>query len=112
MTSNDVVWLTVPEVGQRLGLSPGQVHRLVEEHSLLGKKIDGIFRIPESFLGEDEPVKDVRGTIIVLLDGGFPPDRALEWILDHHDELGTSPIDAIRQGRKTEVRRVAQVLAL
>jgi hypothetical protein len=33
-------------------------------------------------------------------------------LIEPHDVLGTSPIDAIRNGRKTEVRRLAQTLAL
>jgi len=36
----------------------------------------------------------------------------VEWLLSHHEGLGVTPVEAIRWGRKTEVRRVAQVLAL
>ena len=105
-------WLTVPEVCERLGLTPGKVHRLVEQRSLLGVKRDGVFRIPELFLDGNEPVSDLKGTALVLLDGGFTEDSAIEWLLGDHDALGTSPISAIRAGRKTEVRRLAQTLAL
>lgn len=105
-------WLSVPEVCERLGLTPGKVHRLVEERALLGKKVDGVFRIPEAFLDGDQPLGDLRGTATVLLDGGFSPEGAIDWLFTHDDILGVSPIQAIVQGRKTEVRRLAQTLAI
>ncbi|KGA05895.1 MAG: hypothetical protein GM43_1275 [actinobacterium acMicro-4] len=108
----DAVWLTVPEVCERLGLTPGKVHRLVEDRALLGTKIEGIFRIPEVFLDGGEPLKDLRGTVVVLLDGGFTDDDATRWLLEHNDALAVAPIDALRSGRKSEVRRLAQTLAL
>jgi excisionase family DNA binding protein len=105
------LWLTVPEVCQRLGVTPGKVHRLVEERGLLGAKKDGVFHIPEAFLDGDQPLASLRGTAVVLLDGGFTQDTAIEWLFSHDDALGARPIDALTQGRKTEVRRLAQTLA-
>lgn len=78
----------------------------------MGRKEDGVFRIPEVFLAGDSPVSDIKGTALVLSDGGFSTEAILEWLLELHEVLGTSPIDALRNGRKTEVRRLAQVLAL
>ena len=97
---------------ERLGLTPGKVHRLVEQHALLGTKRDGVFCIPEAFLHGGEPLGEVRGTVVVLIDGGFTAESALDWMLAENKELGTSPIAALHQGRKTEVRRLAQALAL
>lgn len=108
----DITWLSVTDVCDRLSLTPGKVHRLVEDRALLGRKEDGVFRIPDIFLVESTPVPDLKGTALVLIDGGFSPESALEWLVQPHDVLGTSPIDAIRNGRKTEVRRLAQTLAL
>ncbi len=113
MEKSDVsTWLTIPDVAEQLDITPGKVRRLVEERALMGKKIDGIFRIPPEFLEGSEPLKDIAGTAIVLLDGGFGEEETLEWLLSHQEELGVTPIEAIRWGRKTEVRRFAQVLAL
>jgi len=106
------LWLTVPDVCQRLGVTPGKVHRFVEERSLLGMKKDGVFQIPEAFLEADQPLPNLRGTAVVLLDGGFTQETAIDWLFSHHDALGTRPIDALWEGRKTEVRRLAQTLAL
>jgi hypothetical protein len=105
------LWLTVADVCQRLGVTPGKVHRLVEERALLGTKRDGVFQIPEAFLDGDQPLANLRGTAVVLLDGGFTQDSAIEWLFSHDDALGSRPIDALTQGRKTEVRRLAQTLA-
>ena len=107
-----ITWLSVPDVCERLSLTPGKVHRLVEDRALLGRKEQGVFRIPDIFLDEGSPVADLKGTALVLIDGGFTPESALQWLIEPHDVLATSPIDAIRNGRKTEVRRLAQTLAL
>ena len=111
-SEDDTVWLSVPDVCERLSLTPGKVHRLVEDRALLGKKIDGVFHIPEVFLEGAAPLPDLKGTAVVLLDGGFSHGAALEWLLSYQDVLSARPIDAIRQGRKTEVRRFALTLAL
>ena len=110
--SADFSWLTIPEVCERLSLTPGKVHRLVEDRALLGMKHDGVFRIPDIFLEGSAPVADLKGTAIVLIDGGFSPEAAIEWLVATHEVLAMSPIEAIRAGRKTEVRRLAQALAL
>lgn len=108
----EVEWLTVPDVCERMNLSPGKVHRLVEERALLGVRVDGIMKIPALFLVEDQPQGDLRGTAVVLLDGGYSDEEAVAWLLTDEDSLGQSPIDALRAGRKSAVRRVAQILAL
>ena len=51
------------------------------------------------------------GTVTLLADVGFADDEAVEWMLEVEPSLGTSPIAALRAGRKAEVRRVAQALA-
>ncbi len=104
-------WLTIPDVGERLGLPPGKVHRLIEEHALLAVRRDGVLRVPEDFLDDEGPVRDLRGTVVVLHDAGYTDDEALEWLLGEDDTLGAAPIDALRAGRRAEVRRVAQSLA-
>jgi hypothetical protein len=48
----------------------------------------------------------------VLADAGFTDEEAMRWLLTADDSLPGSPVDALRAGRKTEVRRRAQALAL
>jgi len=92
-------------------MKPSQVHRLIEERSLLASRIDGVVKVPELFLGETEPLRELRGTVVLLLDDGYTEQEAINWLLAEEDSLGTSPILALRSGRKSEVRRVAQALA-
>lgn len=107
-----MTWLDYLSVSDRLGVSVGKVRRLVQERALLARRIDGSWAIPESFLVDGGVVSDVRGTATLLIDGGFSEDEALTWLLKENEALGVAPIDAIRHGRKTEVRRLAQSLAL
>ncbi|MDQ1513643.1 MAG: hypothetical protein QOC59_1485 [Microbacteriaceae bacterium] len=105
------VWLTIPDLSQRLGLSPGRVRRLLEDRYLLGARRDGVLAVPEVFLTEEGPLPELHGTAVLLADNGFTDDQAVDWLLDPEDSLGAAPIDALRAGRKAEVRRVAQALA-
>jgi hypothetical protein len=50
--------------------------------------------------------------VILLGDCGFGDPEAVDWLLSPEESLGAAPIDALRAGRKAEVRRVAQALAI
>lgn len=105
-------WLPVDEVAKRLGVSTSRVRRLVEDRHLLAVRRDGVLSVPEDFLSGNEPLRELRGTVILLGDGGFEDPEAVAWLLSPDDSLGVAPIDALRAGRKAEVRRVAQALAI
>jgi hypothetical protein len=107
----DVRWLTIPDLTEQLGLKVSQVRRLIEDRALLARRVDGVWRVPELFIRDSEPLGELRGTIIVLSDSGFSDDEAMDWLLGYDDVLAATPIDALRAGRKAEVRRVAQALA-
>lgn len=92
-------------------MSPGKVHRLIEDRHLLAVRRDKVLVVPEEFVLDGEPLKDLRGTLMLLADDGFSDDEAMQWMLEVNDLLGVSPIAALRAGRKAEVRRVAQALA-
>ncbi|UOE44859.1 Rv2175c family DNA-binding protein [Agromyces larvae] len=104
-------WLTVPDLVELLGQTPSRVRRLIADRYLLAGRIDGVLKVPAAFLRDDAPLPELHGTAIVLADAGFSDDEALEWLLAEEPSLGTSPIEALRAGRKSEVRRVAQALA-
>ena len=103
-------WLTVPDLTEILGLKVSQVRRLIEDRALLARRIDGVWKVPAAFIVDGEPLPQLRGTLVVLGDSGYNDEEAMDWLLGVEDSLGTSPIDALRAGRKAEVRRVAQAL--
>jgi len=109
-TDPEVRWLTIPDLVEILGIGVSRVRRLIEDRSLLAAKVDGVWKVPELFLRDGEPLPELRGTLIVLADSGFNDEQAMHWLLSQEDSLGAAPIDALRAGRKAEVRRVAQAL--
>ena len=111
MSAESARWLTVPDLIELLGLSPGKVHRLIEDRYLLAVRRNKVLVVPEEFVRDGEPLKDLRGTLMLLADDGFSDNEAMQWMLEVNDLLGVSPIAALRDGRKAEVRRVAQALA-
>ncbi|BDZ53323.1 hypothetical protein DSM26151_12950 [Agromyces marinus] len=104
-------WLTIPDLVERMDESPGRIRRLISERYLLGARVDGVLKVPAAFIRDDAPLPELHGTAMVLADAGFSDDEALRWLLAEEDSLGTTPIAALRAGRKAEVRRVAQALA-
>jgi Rv2175c C-terminal domain of unknown function len=106
----DVKWLTIPDLTDQLGLKVSQVRRLIEDRALLAAKIDGVWQVPAEFIVGNEPMGELKGTLVVLGDSGFNDDEAMHWLLTPEDSLGVSPVDALKAGRKAEVRRVAQAL--
>lgn len=104
-------WLTVPDLVELLGQTPSRIRKLIDDHHLLAARVDGVLKVPAEFLRDGAPVPELHGTAIVLADAGFTDAEALEWLIGEDDSLGTSPIAALRAGRKAEVRRVAQALA-
>jgi len=104
-------WLTIPEAGELLGIVPGKVRRLIEEHHLIAIKAEGVQRIPAEIIINGEPLPSLRGTIVLLLDSGFTLGGAIKWLYTVEDSLTVTPMSALIAGRKTEVRRIAQSLA-
>jgi hypothetical protein len=103
-------WLTIPDLVEILGVPQGRVRRLLDDNALLGTRIDGVLKVPADFIVDGEAMPELRGTVVVLHDAGYSDDEALHWLLEVDDVLGVAPIDALRAGRKAEVRRVAQAL--
>ena len=103
-------WLTIPDLVEVLGQSQSQVRRLIEDNALAAVRIDGVLKVPAVFLRDGEPVHELKGTIVLLRDCGFNDDELVDWLLSEEESLGTSPINALSSGRKTEVRRIAQAL--
>lgn len=120
-------WLTLPEVAERLGTDVGKVRQMVADRRVLAVRCGepAALRVPEAFLvpghlanpaapahGPDVPawtvLASLQGTFTVLSDAGFSDDEAVAWLFTPDDSLPGTPIDALRAGRKSEVRRLAQ----
>ena len=104
-------WLTIPDVAERLGLPLSTVRRLVEDRELLAWRVGErrVAAVPAGFLGDHGPLQALKGTFTVLADGGMTDEQILRWLHTPDDTLPVpgSPLDAIRAGFKTEVRRRA-----
>lgn len=136
MTEIDCVdeWLPLPDLADRMGIEFGPVRQLVRDRKVVGVKHGprGIFCVPALFLvpavsanpanilpqdevgGPHAPevvVSSLPGTITLLTDMGLSDAEIIRWLFEVDPSLGCQPIDALRQGRKSEVRRTAQVLA-
>ncbi len=102
--------MTIPDLTEILGLKVSQVRRLIEDRSLLASRVDGVWKVPELFIVDGEPMHELKGTLIVLGDSGYTDEEAMHWLLSEEESLGTSPVLALLAGRKAEVRRIAQAL--
>ncbi|GAA0931479.1 Rv2175c family DNA-binding protein [Nonomuraea longicatena] len=105
-------WLTLPQVAARLELSIGRAKQLLKDHKLLGvRRGSGGPQVPAVFLDGNDVMKGLPGTLNVLQDAGYDDVESLRWLFTPDDSLPGSPVDAIRAGRHTEVKRRAQALA-
>jgi len=102
-------------VADRLGIDVGKVRRLVQDRVLVAVRRGDpkVLSVPEALLMDGQPLLELRGTLTVLADCGFDDAAALEWLFTPDDSLpGGTPVQALRAGHKTEIRRRAQALAL
>lgn len=108
-------WLTVPDVAERLGVPLSRVRQYLTDRELLSARIGErkVVAIPAKFLGDDGPRPELKGTFTLLADGRMSDHEILEWLFTPDTTLPVegAPIDAMRAGHKTEVRRRAQELA-
>nr|WP_262364376.1 Rv2175c family DNA-binding protein [Arthrobacter echini] len=106
-------WLNLPEVAEALDLPITRVHSLISDRSLVSIRIGErrIRSVPAEFLLEGSVLDSLRGTVVVLADSGFQDEDIIRWLYTEDESLPGRPIDALRNGRKTEIRRRAQAAA-
>ena len=106
-------WLTLPDVAERTGLDVGKIRRLLQDRLLVAVRRGerNVLSVPALLLAEGGPLPELRGTLTVLADSGYDDEAAIRWLFTPDDSLPGTPVDALRAGRKTEVRRRAQALA-
>lgn len=106
-------WLTLPDVAEQLGVDVGRVRRLLQERFLLAVRRGerSVLSVPAALVMNGAPLAELPGTLTVLYDAGYDEESALRWLFTADESLPGSPLDALRAGRKTEVRRRAQATA-
>lgn len=106
-------WLTIPDVAEALDLKVTRVHNLISDRALLALRDpeNDVRKVPALFLRHDKPLESLKGTLVVLADAGFSDEEAISWLYTEDQSLPGRPIDALIDGRKTEIRRRASALA-
>lgn len=106
-------WLTIPDIAEALDLKVTRVHNLITERSLLAVRDPetGVRKVPALFMRDDRILEPLKGTLNVLADAGFSDEETIIWLYTKDESLPGRPIDALINGRKTEIRRRASALA-
>ena len=104
-------WLTLPEVADLLQIDVRRVRPLLRDRQLVAVRrvprpgASAEACVPELLLLDGHPLPEL------LADAGFSEEDTLRWLFTPDPSLPGSPIEALRSGRKTEIRRRAQALA-
>ncbi|MHC6220357.1 Rv2175c family DNA-binding protein [Arthrobacter sp. MMS24-S77] len=106
-------WLPLPDVAELLNVSITKVHGLLDERAVVAVRVGerNIRSIPALFIQDGHLVDSLKGTIAVLGDAGYTDEELIAWLFTPDESLRGRPVDALREGRKTEIRRRAQSLA-
>ena len=106
-------WVSLPDVAEHLDIRVTRVHNLVSERRLLAVRRPSppVRSVPAAFLTGTGVLESLRGTLVLLQDAGYDDEEALRWLFTEDESLPGRPVDALREGHKTEVRRRAQALA-
>ncbi|MFV0463239.1 MAG: Rv2175c family DNA-binding protein [Nostocoides sp.] len=109
-------WLSIPDVAERLGVRLSDVRRMLADRLLLSHRVGErqVLAVPAAFIDAEGVLASLEGTLTVLADSGLNDEEALRWLftVDESLPLGGTPVDNLRGGRKTEIRRRAMELAL
>jgi hypothetical protein len=110
-------WLTLPQAADALGVQIRAVRRLLQERSLVavrrapreGAGVEAC--VPAQLIQDGATLPELPGTVTLLADAGYSDEEALEWLFTPDPTLPGSPVEAMRGGRRAEIRRRAQALA-
>ncbi|OKL54121.1 hypothetical protein BSZ39_05795 [Bowdeniella nasicola] len=104
------------ELAEIMDVPEHRVRNLVRAYDLVEIETDEGKRIPEFALeergGELQVNPALRGTVLALLDQELTVAEASLWLVSHNDELGQSPLAAMRAGHVHAVRRAIISTAL
>ena len=108
-------WLTLPDLADRLRIRLADARTLVEDRQLIGARVGPrrIVKVPAAFIDEEGVLPALGGTFTVLADSGLDDAEVLAWLFTPDGSLPVegAPVDSLRAGHKTEIRRRAMELA-
>jgi len=113
VTDNPVepaLWLTVPDIAERLEVPVSRVHQMLRDHVLIAVRRDGVLHVPGELVAGHTVRKHLPGVLTLLHDAGYNDEEALRWLYTPDDTLPGIPATALGSGRATEVKRRAQAL--
>ncbi|WP_129587566.1 Rv2175c family DNA-binding protein [Actinomyces minihominis] len=124
--------ISVTEAADRIGVEKSRIKQLVNERHILALKSRGERRVLEETLQAlppedqyvaelrqqgsseprlvrvtDEPLATLRGTVLLLEDGGYTNEELVDWLWRDNPWLQARPIDKLREGSHKQVNRVA-----
>jgi len=111
-----ITWLTVPEFADALGVRASDIREQLRLRTIVAVRRgeNDAWSIPAEFIVDDgtgaRVLPTLHGTFTLLADGGFTDEESVEWLIAESDELGTTPLQALRDGKRAPVRRAAQSL--
>lgn len=105
------IWLTLPDVADRLNVSIVKVNQLIKDGSLLAVRRDGIRQVPAELVANETVLKHLPGVLTLLHDAGFNDEEAMRWLYTEDDTLPGTPAAALGGDMAREVKRRAQALA-
>jgi hypothetical protein len=105
-------WLTLPDVAERLGISPSRARQLISDRQVLAVRRgeNSALMVPEAFVQDGKVLKGLPGTLTLLADARYTEEEAMRWLFTPDDSLPGSPVEALAANRGTEVKRRAQAL--
>lgn len=106
-----IEWLTVPEVGERLGVPVDAVHRLLQDGGLVADRAgDRVLRVPAGLITGGAVVKGLPSVLSLLRDARYSDAEVIRWLHTPDGSLPGTPAQALAADRSREVKRRAQAL--
>ncbi|GEM_PF-111878 len=114
--NDSIAWLTVPEFAEALGVRASDIREQLRLRTIVAVRRgdNQAWSMPADFIIDDgsgpRVLPTLHGTFTLLADGGFTDEESVEWLTSESEELGSTPLQALRDGKRAPVRRAAQTL--
>lgn len=104
-------WFTLPDLAEFYGLGITEVRSMMADGEFLAVRRGEpkVLSVPQALV-DPEPLELLPGTVTILADAGFSELEIMTWLFTPHESLIGTPVDSMRAGRRTEVRRLAQAM--